>query len=112
VVPYFSDRFRELTFGITAAAIAAMLFIRGGKRNVLPPGHVDIGVLGGRFHDFDSGADVEYRVKRLPIAMVVSHIAGMLASFIGIGGGILIVPALNSMCGVPVRAAAATSVCS
>ena len=42
--------------------------------------------------------------------MLVAFIAGVLASFIGIGGGILIVPALNSMCGVPLRVAAATSV--
>ena len=33
----------------------------------------------------------------------------MLATLIGIGGGIVIVPVLNSLCGVPMRVAAATS---
>jgi uncharacterized membrane protein YfcA len=40
----------------------------------------------------------------------VSFGAGLLTSLVGIGGGILIVPMLNSLCGVPLRAAAATSV--
>jgi len=109
-VPYFADRVREITFGITTASIAIMMLLRVNKRNVLPPGEHDLGVYGARIHDADTNTDVEYRVKRLPIAMVVATIAGALASFIGIGGGIVIVPALNSMCGVPMRAAAATSV--
>lgn len=109
-VPYFSERVREITFGVTSAVIATTMLLRVNKRNVLPPGEHDLGILGARIHDADTGADVEYRVKRLPIAMAVAHVAGMLATFIGIGGGILIVPTLNSMCGVPMRAAAATSV--
>ena len=106
----FSDKTYELIFGATAAAIAAIMFVRLNKRNVLPAGSVVPGVLGGHVYDDDSGTEVMYRVKRLPVAMAVSFVAGVLASLIGIGGGILIVPALNSLCGVPMRVAAATSV--
>ena len=47
-------------------------------------------------------------MKRLPLASAVAFMAGVLASLIGIGGGIVIVPTLNSLCGVPMRVAAAT----
>jgi hypothetical protein len=109
-VPYFSDRVRELTFGLTTGVIAATLLLRINRRNVRPPGSLDLGALGDRIHDDDTGAEVEYRVRRLPVGLAVAFVAGLLASFIGIGGGILVVPALNAMCGVPMRAAAATSV--
>jgi hypothetical protein len=41
--------------------------------------------------------------------MFASLLAGMVSGTLGIGGGILKVPVLNAWCGVPLRAAAATS---
>jgi uncharacterized protein len=52
---------------------------------------------------------VTYRVRRLPVALAASFIAGNVSSLLGIGGGVIKVPALNAWCGVPLRAAAATS---
>lgn len=106
----FSDLTYQRLFGITAGAIAAMMLVRLNKRNVRPVASLDTGILGGGVYDDDLGTEVVYRVRRLPLALGVSFVAGVLASFIGIGGGILIVPALNAMCGVPLRVAAATSV--
>jgi uncharacterized membrane protein YfcA len=105
----YSDRTFEVLFGALATLIAAVMFVRLNRRNVMPPG-ADIGTFGDRFHDFDTGEDVVYRVKRLPVALAVSFSAGALTSLVGIGGGILIVPMLNSLCGVRLRVAAATSV--
>jgi uncharacterized membrane protein YfcA len=106
----FSDRTYELIFAVTAAVIGALMFLRFNTRNIQPVGQVDPGMLGGVIHDDDTGADAAYRVRRLPAALLMSFVAGVLASFIGIGGGILIVPVLNTLCGVPLRVAAATSV--
>ena len=50
-----------------------------------------------------------YRVKRLPLALAASFVAGNVSSLLGIGGGFIKVPVLNAWCGVPLRAAAATS---
>ena len=50
-----------------------------------------------------------YRVKRLPVALTASWVAGYISGAFGLGGGILKVPVLNVWCGVPMRAAAATS---
>jgi len=52
---------------------------------------------------------VAYRIKRLPVALVASFIAGNVSSLLGIGGGVIKVPVLNAWCGIPLRAAAATS---
>ena len=95
-------------FGISTAVIAALMLTRLDKRNIKSP-VVETGTLGGRFFDEDTGETVAYHVMRLPLAAMVSTAAGMLATLIGIGGGIVIVPVLNSMCGVPMRVAAATS---
>jgi len=81
---------------------------RFNRRNVLDPA-VDPGRLGGQFHEDESGGLVTYRVKRLPIALAASFVAGNVSSLLGIGGGVIKVPALNAWCGVPLRAAAATS---
>lgn len=98
-----------IIFGATAAVVAVVMVSRLGARNVIADAAADTGVLGGRFIDSDTGLEVAYRVRRLPLATAASFVAGMLATFVGVGGGILIVPVLNSWCGVPVRVAAATS---
>ena len=96
-------------FGIVAIAVAAVVLGRVNKRNVILDATVDPGRLGGRFYEEESRGIVSYRVKRLPLALFASFIAGNVSSLLGIGGGIIKVPVLNSWCGMPLRAAAATS---
>ena len=96
-------------FGFVSAAVALIMLTRLQRRNVILDPTVDPGVLGGRFHEHESGGVVTYRVKRLPLAIAASFVAGNVSSLLGIGGGIIKVPVLNAWCGVPLRAAAATS---
>jgi hypothetical protein len=97
-----------LAFVSVTAAIALVTVLRLDRRNVLEPS-VEPGRLGARFHDPDTGRDIVYRVKRLPLALAASFVAGNVSGLLGIGGGVLKVPVLNAWCGVPIRAAAATS---
>lgn len=106
-IQYLSVRQLYVLFSVVTAGIAVIMLSRLDRRNVLDPS-TDPGVLGGRFID-ETGHEIVYRVKRLPVAMGASFVAGNISGFLGIGGGILKVPALNSWCGVPMRAAAATS---
>jgi uncharacterized membrane protein YfcA len=103
-----SERSLTLIFGIVTAAIAGVVVSRLDRRNVILA-DVDPGRLGGRFHDPESGQEVVYRVKRLPLGLFVSFLAGNVSGLLGIGGGIIKVPVLNAWCGIPMRAAAATS---
>lgn len=104
-----SQRARGQVFGLTALAVAVVMVSRLNQRNVLP-GHVnDVGLLGGWVPDPETGEFVAYRLRRLPLAVGVAGGAGVISTLAGIGGGILVVPALNSWCGIPMRVAAATS---
>jgi uncharacterized membrane protein YfcA len=96
-------------FAIVMVAIAGVTLARRNRRNVHFEHDADPGRLGGRFADPQSGREVTYRVKRLPLALLGSFVAGNLSSLLGIGGGVLKVPLLNAWCGVPLRVAAATS---
>lgn len=64
--------------------------------------------LGATYAD-PAGGTVTYDVERLPAGLAVSFVAGNLSGLLGIGGGVFKVPALHLLCGVPIKAAAATS---
>lgn len=99
----------QQVFSVVTAIVAVIMLTRLQRRNVILDPGIDPGVLGGRYHEEESGGTVTYRVKRLPLALVASFVAGNVSSLLGIGGGVIKVPVLNAWCGVPLRAAAATS---
>ena len=76
---------------------------RGQQRSIGP------GLLGGRYTDQQLGREVVYRVRRSGPASSISFVAGIMSGLLGIGGGVFKVPALDLFCGVPIKAAAATS---
>jgi uncharacterized membrane protein YfcA len=102
------DRTIFLMFALVTAAIAVIMMTRLDRRNILDPTE-DPGLLGGRFYDAESDREIVYRTRRLPLALGASFVAGSVSGILGIGGGVLKVPILNAWCGVPMRAAAATS---
>jgi uncharacterized protein len=99
----------QVTFSAVTAAIAAIMLSRLEKRNIILDGSIDPGRFGGRYYEDESRQLVAYRTRRMPAALGVSLVAGSISGLLGLGGGILQVPALNAWCGVPLRAAAATS---
>jgi hypothetical protein len=96
-----------LIFGATLAAMGALMMMRSGRRNVIADTSVDPGRLGGRLQEGDT--TYVYRVRRLPLGLGASLVAGAVSGLLGLGGGIIKVPVLNTFCGVPIRVAAATS---
>lgn len=106
---FVSDRALTLLFAGLMLAIAVVMLTRLNTRNVSAAPDADPGPLGGRLYDPELDRQVVYRVRRLPLALVVSFLGGNISSLLGIGGGVLMVPALNSWCGVPIRVASATS---
>jgi uncharacterized membrane protein YfcA len=104
-----AQSFLQKLFGVVAILVAIIMLTRLQRRNVILDPTADPGVLGGRYYEDESGGEVTYRVKRLPVAIAASFVAGNVSSLLGIGGGIIKMPVLNAWCGVPLRAAAATS---
>jgi len=104
-----AQRTLRVTFGIVAIAIALVMFRELRRRVVPPPADPDAGWLGGEYYSTEERRTVRYGVRRLPVALAVSFVAGNVSGLLGIGGGILKVPALTTWCGVPMRVAATTS---
>jgi uncharacterized membrane protein YfcA len=106
---FLSQSVLQKMFGVVAMCVALIMLTRLKRRNVILDPNADPGRLGGRYYEQESGGEVVYRVKRVPVALVASFLAGNVSSLLGIGGGIIKVPVLNAWCGIPLRAAAATS---
>ncbi|HEV7499272.1 MAG TPA: sulfite exporter TauE/SafE family protein [Vicinamibacteria bacterium] len=96
-----------LIFGVTLAAMGILMMVRSGHRNVIADTSVDPGRLGGRLQEGD--ISYVYRVRRFPLALGASLVAGAVSGLLGLGGGIIKVPVLNTFNGIPIRVAAATS---
>jgi hypothetical protein len=96
-----------LTFGATLALMGVIMMLRSGRRNVIADVSVETGRLGGRLQEGDQS--YVYRIRRVPVAMAASLAAGAISGLLGVGGGIIKVPVLNTFCGIPIRVAAATS---
>lgn len=104
-----SPRALHFIFAISTFGIAVVMLSRLDVRNVILDPEAEPGALGGRYHEEESGRGIVYRVRRLPLVMAGSFVAGNLSTLMGVGGGVVTVPLLNAWCGVPIRAAAATS---
>jgi hypothetical protein len=96
-----------LTFGGTLAVMGVVMASRSGRRNVIDDTGAEPGRLGGRLKEGDK--TYVYHVRRLPLGLGASLVAGAISGLLGVGGGIIKVPVLNAFCGIPIRVAAATS---
>lgn len=67
------------------------------------------GLLGAEYYDESLKQEISYKVERLPLGFIISFIAGLVSGMLGIGGGVIKVPAMVLGMKVPVRAASATS---
>ncbi len=104
---HISTRALYAIFAGTLFVIALIVTSRSRTRNVIDDATLEVGWLGGRV--VEEGKRLSYLMKRLPLAMMVSLLAGAISGLLGVGGGVIQVPVLNSFCGIPIRVAAATS---
>lgn len=63
----------------------------------------------GVFHDVASGREVNWKVHRTPMGLVLFTVIGFLAGMFGLGAGWANVPVLNLLMGAPLKVAAGTS---
>ena len=96
-------------FGGVMIVVSVYMGIRQRSAQVPPIDDEDLGTLGASYYDRNLDSAVRYRVRRLPLGMGASFIAGNVSGLLGVGGGFLKVPAMVLFMGVPVRAAVSTS---
>ncbi len=65
--------------------------------------------LSGQYYDEAHGREVSYHVSRTPTGFGLSALAGAVSGLLGVGGGIIKVPAMAGVMRVPIKVASATS---
>lgn len=103
---------RAVLSGIFGGVMVIVAVYMGLTRRAVPPVPPEgaaLGRLGACYYDARLGTEVRYQVKRLPLGLFISLIAGNVSGLLGVGGGFLTVPAMRVGMGVPMRAAVSTS---
>jgi uncharacterized membrane protein YfcA len=72
-------------------------------------GWADALALHGRYPDSALGREVGYRVQRLPLGMSLMYGAGVISALLGIGSGVLKIPAMDTALRLPMKVSSATS---
>ena len=102
------DRAFRIAFGVLMLCMAAFLYLRPERRS---------SAAGPIAHDWwhvhrhftDAAGDSFDYAYNLPLALGISLVVGVLSSLLGIGGGIIHVPAMIHVMSFPVHVATATS---
>jgi uncharacterized membrane protein YfcA len=65
--------------------------------------------LHSSYPDRALGRDIAYRVQRVPLGMGLMYGAGLISALLGIGSGVLKIPAMDSALRLPIKVSSATS---
>jgi uncharacterized membrane protein YfcA len=101
-----------ILYGIFAAVLLAsaiqMITGRRGRIRETAVHGSRYQALDGVFTDHD-GSTVSYRVSRLPLGMTFMFGAGALSALLGIGSGVLKIPAMDAAMRLPIKVSSATA---
>jgi uncharacterized membrane protein YfcA len=61
------------------------------------------------YREPSTGEVIPYSVSRLPLGVGTSTVAGLVSGMLGVGGGIVQVPVMNLLMGIPIKVATTTS---
>jgi uncharacterized protein len=65
--------------------------------------------LDSTYPDRANGCDVPYQVNRLTVGLILMYGAGLLSALLGIGSGVLKIPAMDTALRLPIKVSSATS---
>lgn len=65
--------------------------------------------LDSSYPDRALGRDIAYRVQRIPLGLVLMYAAGLISALLGIGSGVLKIPAMDTALRLPIKVSSATS---
>jgi uncharacterized membrane protein YfcA len=106
-----------LLFGLFAAVLlvsASQMMTRrreiSGEPDVINPRDwATVLRLHSSYPDHALGRDVFYRVRRVPLGLVLMYGAGLISALLGIGSGVLKIPAMDTALRLPIKVSTATS---
>lgn len=112
LVGVVSRSFLYVLFSFMLVASAVSMLRRRGVEIPEPPAPDRLSRalrLGGSYYDASLGREVPYNARAVPLGTAVSFVAGMLSGLLGVGGGVLKVPAMEAGMRLPLKVATATS---
>ena len=65
--------------------------------------------LHSSYPDLSLGREIPYRVRRVPLGLALMYGAGVISALLGIGSGVLKIPAMDSALRLPIKVSSATS---
>lgn len=65
--------------------------------------------LNSTYPDRELGPDVSYRVQRVPLGMMPMYGVGVISALLGIGSGVLKIPAMDTAMRLPIKVSSARS---
>jgi uncharacterized protein len=99
-----------IVFGAVLIYAAVSMVVRSERRVIAPPpGAPDTLRLGAAFRDPAIKEEIAYIPINVGWGMGVGVGAGVISGMLGVGGGVVMVPAMNLLMRVPVKAAVGTS---
>ena len=95
----------------------AYTMLAGGRRQsanpqpsvLSPQSSKDALGLGGSYYDPATGKTEQYMPRRVGVGVGTSALAGVIAGLLGVGGGIVQMPVMNLLMGIPLKVATGTS---
>jgi uncharacterized protein len=105
--------FLFILFAAILLVSAQQMLARRGAPTAVPdmtaPGRWATLRLDSSYPDRVLGRDIAYRVERVPAAMLLMYGAGIISALLGIGSGVLKIPAMDTTLRLPMKVASATS---
>lgn len=111
-VAYLKNNVLFIIFGCFTVASGLFTFLRnriGRKSSEEKTSWAAASLFDSEYYDEASGKNIKYSVKNFPLGSVMSFFAGIFSGLLGVGGGILKVPAMNVVMNIPLKVATATS---
>ena len=65
--------------------------------------------LDSSYPDQERGSTLPYRVHRVPLGLILMYGAGLISALLGIGSGVLKIPAMDTAMRLPIKVSSATS---
>ena len=101
----------DVIFGgmLAVSAVAMLLRVSESDRPVPPDTWADRLRLHGRYFDASQHKEIHYRVAHTRLGLLLLYLAGVVSGLLGIGSGVLKVPAMDLAMRIPIKVSTATS---
>lgn len=103
------ERIVNALFGAVLTYAAISMALQRQAKVTHDPDEPDPWQIGAEYVDPATKSTIRYVPQRIRLGLGVSGIAGVISGMLGVGGGVIQVPAMNLLMRVPVKAAAGTS---